>query len=591
MGHSVIRRRKLSASSAVIIAISTFFSSLTFVDSAFASTTDQANIAALAQQLVTYSQKVHDGGLAQSLAQPVLQVLNTPGFDWNYVMFGTDSLSTWQSSVSTTLTPTIEALSTFTITSTTQATQILNTAISDLQTLNPNVTESEAISFLQAMGNNGPNVMLTLLSQKTSQSYASILHSSFEDDLYSAPDVQAVFGTSAPGTTSSATSAGSGSGSSNTGGSTSTTSSGTTSSSGSSTSTSSGSTTSGSTTSSSGGTSSTGTSSGAGTTSSSGSTSGSSSNTGSTTGSSSSSSGSTSNTGTTTSTFPNILNLQAFTSSGGQLTAQESQTQIQLSVASGTFTQPVLVALTGSNISLLQSIVPSGYNAIAAVGVAFAGATPSQAVTLTILNKGITPDSKVYKIIKGYLVPIQATVMSGQAIITFSSDPDFVIVTPVTSTAGGSSSNPSGGTGTSSTTTTPSVTLGKNQRAILINGKIMKVPVVVQYHTTYMPIWYVGEVLRQLGDQYHWNGRDWRITTPSSIMPDFTHLKPGKGTMGIYLNGKLVERVNGIYAKDPSTKHMTTYMPIWYVMQMLKRVHLNTTWNGKEWSFPTAKQK
>lgn len=43
-----------------------------------------------------------------------------------------------------------------------------------------------------------------------------------------------------------------------------------------------------------------------------------------------------------------------------------------------------------------------------------------------------------------------------------------------------------------------------------------------------------------------------------------------------------VKNIPAIVAKDGSTK--TTYMPIWYVMQLLKRVGLQNHWNGTTWS-------
>ena len=510
-----------------------------------ASTTDQASIVTLAQQLVTDSNKVHDGGVAQQLAQPVLTALSSSTFDWNEVMFGTDSLSSWQTSVAVSLTPTIAQFSTFNVTTTTQATQIINTAISDLQSLNSSIQESDAIAFLQTLVNNGPSTMLALLSLPNSQQYASTLHGSFAGDLASSSSaIQAIFSVTGPASTSNNSNNGSGNAGSAANG-----------------------------TGSAGGT-----STGSGTNS-----------TGS--GANSTTSGSSSSTSYsgTTSSFNSTLDIQAVSSTGGELTASEGNNQIQLSIPAGAIASSELVAITGADVSTMNSLVPNGYEAVTAVGVTFSSAAPTQSVTLTIQNQAITASSVVYKIANGALTPLQAMVTTGQAVITFSTDPDFLIVTPTSSDGTSTSTSTTTSTTSTTTTTTPAIKLGVNQRAILLNGKVIIVPVVVKYHTTYMPIWYVGQALQQLGDNYQWNGRDWRITTPSSIFPDYSKLSPGKGTMAIYLDGKLVQRVTGIYAIDPSTQRMTTYMPIWYVMQMLKRVDLNTVWNGKEWSFPASK--
>jgi|UPI0003FB750B hypothetical protein len=50
-------------------------------------------------------------------------------------------------------------------------------------------------------------------------------------------------------------------------------------------------------------------------------------------------------------------------------------------------------------------------------------------------------------------------------------------------------------------------------------------------------------------------------TTPKWMQPDFSDIKVGTGTLGIYVNGKLVKRVNGIVAVDPASHKATTFMP------------------------------
>jgi hypothetical protein len=193
----------------------------------------------------------------------------------------------------------------------------------------------------------------------------------------------------------------------------------------------------------------------------------------------------------------------------------------------------------------------------------------------------------VFKLNQGTLTLVQATVTNGQAVISFSTDPDFIVATPSAAATGSTASTTTTSTTSGTVTTTTKVpVLGKNQRAIFINGKAIIVPVVVKNNTTYMPIWYVGEVLKELGDQYRWDGHNWHITTPKTVQPNFSQRKPGHGTMSIYLNNVLVQHVTGLYAKDPGSGKLTTYMPIWYVMQVLKRVHIPTTWNGKDWGFP-----
>lgn len=98
-----------------------------------------------------------------------------------------------------------------------------------------------------------------------------------------------------------------------------------------------------------------------------------------------------------------------------------------------------------------------------------------------------------------------------------------------------------------------------------------------------MPIFYVKLGLEKIGFKPTWDGKNWRLTTPSSVHPDLSKLNPGKSSMHIYINGTLVQTVEGIYEKDPSSGVLTTYMPIWYVQQVLQRAGVISTWDGKKW--------
>ena len=129
--------------------------------------------------------------------------------------------------------------------------------------------------------------------------------------------------------------------------------------------------------------------------------------------------------------------------------------------------------------------------------------------------------------------------------------------------------------------------LPTGQRAIVANGKTLEVAnSFVSHHTTYMPIWYVMQVLDQFGIKGTWNGHDWKLTA-SSVTAHVS--QQGVGNMGIYLNGTLVQNVQGIYAKDPAHGNMTTYMPIYWIMQVLKQEGIRSSWNGVTWNmtFPS----
>lgn len=124
--------------------------------------------------------------------------------------------------------------------------------------------------------------------------------------------------------------------------------------------------------------------------------------------------------------------------------------------------------------------------------------------------------------------------------------------------------------------------LNQNERLIIWNGQTYTVPAVVRNNTTYMPIWYVMQYLKSMGIESTWDGQHWRMTTQS--FPNLSGTQVGTGSTSMYLSGTLVQRVNTVAAIDPSTGKNTTYLPVWYVMQLLKRMGLQSTWDGTTWT-------
>lgn len=128
--------------------------------------------------------------------------------------------------------------------------------------------------------------------------------------------------------------------------------------------------------------------------------------------------------------------------------------------------------------------------------------------------------------------------------------------------------------------------LQPNERVIVWNGKVQNVPAIVGNdsgtQTTFMPIWYVMQLLKTMGIDSTWNGHDWRLTTSAAV--DVSNIQAGSGKTSIYLNGTLVQQVNTVADTDPSTNKPTAYMPIWYVQQILQRVGLQSSWDGTSWT-------
>lgn len=130
------------------------------------------------------------------------------------------------------------------------------------------------------------------------------------------------------------------------------------------------------------------------------------------------------------------------------------------------------------------------------------------------------------------------------------------------------------------------------QTEIVLGKKVLSHPYGFAHAgTTYMPIWYVMQALSQLGIQTTWNGKVWNMKVPATMSVDLQHVQLAKGTMQLELNGHEVEAVYGLVAIDPSSHHATTYMPIWYVMQALQRIGVQSTWAKMIWTLTGPVQK
>ncbi|WDL95290.1 beta strand repeat-containing protein [Alicyclobacillus sp. ALC3] len=128
-------------------------------------------------------------------------------------------------------------------------------------------------------------------------------------------------------------------------------------------------------------------------------------------------------------------------------------------------------------------------------------------------------------------------------------------------------------------------------RVIEVNGQVFSLsPSMVYNQTTYMPIWYVQNVLKLAGVNAAWNGNlnrwDLSVNTGSGAFAGVTpHLIFNNHGTPVYVNGVLVLHAPTVAHRDPTDGVMTTYMPIWYVQQVLKSLGITTTWNGHVWNF------
>lgn len=116
-------------------------------------------------------------------------------------------------------------------------------------------------------------------------------------------------------------------------------------------------------------------------------------------------------------------------------------------------------------------------------------------------------------------------------------------------------------------------------KTIAVAGQTaFRVPGLVSGGTTYLPIWYVQQVLRRIGFENTWDGKEWDIASRGA--PHAVNYRPPAGTMDreIVFHGRSLYRVPSI------VDYGTTFMPIWYIQQLLKQVGDTSTWSNPVWN-------
>ncbi|MCY0895847.1 MAG: hypothetical protein OWS03_06080 [Alicyclobacillaceae bacterium] len=114
--------------------------------------------------------------------------------------------------------------------------------------------------------------------------------------------------------------------------------------------------------------------------------------------------------------------------------------------------------------------------------------------------------------------------------------------------------------------------------------------------TSWLSVYYLDEAMHKAGFTAAWDGTTgtWSLTVPSTYgtPPDVSNAPSSQATnrsnMAISLNGTVVAYAPRLVAPDPYSGAETTYVPIYYVTQVMKRVGMTPTWNGLDWDFPTT---
>ncbi|MFB5192007.1 GDSL-type esterase/lipase family protein [Alicyclobacillus fastidiosus] len=146
--------------------------------------------------------------------------------------------------------------------------------------------------------------------------------------------------------------------------------------------------------------------------------------------------------------------------------------------------------------------------------------------------------------------------------------------------------------GTLFPTTFAAVTTGQSavKSTITVNGSTLSNPYELvlkdgSTETAYMPMYYIDQALSKGGYSPSWNGttHQWKLTTTGNV--NLSKIKVGSGNTSIYVNGKLAKKINTVVDVDPASgnkKTKTTFVPIYYVQQLLKAAGVQNTWNGTD---------
>ena len=106
--------------------------------------------------------------------------------------------------------------------------------------------------------------------------------------------------------------------------------------------------------------------------------------------------------------------------------------------------------------------------------------------------------------------------------------------------------------------------------------------------TAFLPLYYVNQALAKFGVTGTWDGNNWNLTLPQGMNADMSNPQTGQqtnsATLSMSINGQVVQYAPRQVAGDPANGgQSTTYLPIWYIDQVIGRLAINATWDGTNW--------
>ncbi|MFB5190697.1 hypothetical protein [Alicyclobacillus fastidiosus] len=129
-----------------------------------------------------------------------------------------------------------------------------------------------------------------------------------------------------------------------------------------------------------------------------------------------------------------IVAAQTVSASGGTIAATAGSATLSVKVPSGAFSAGTQIVLAKGQAQSISG-TPSGSKAVDDLVVSFLdssndGVNPSKPVTLTIRDSVIDSNAVVYKATSQGLHKVRFTAKKGEVDVTFTTDPEFVVVEP-----------------------------------------------------------------------------------------------------------------------------------------------------------------
>lgn len=127
---------------------------------------------------------------------------------------------------------------------------------------------------------------------------------------------------------------------------------------------------------------------------------------------------------------------------------------------------------------------------------------------------------------------------------------------------------------------------------VLLNNDTMSAPqTVTQDGVTYIPVWYIMQVLKTVGFTSTWNGQTWSLTTanPISMLQSDTTSQAALNatTIQVTLNGQPLCAISALVAVDPASKRATTYVNGNDLSTLLNQLNLVSSWQNGTFTVET----